>query len=121
MSIFIIQIPICSILGVIAGPDGRSLLSATKKESASDHTNLKDYDRDLETKWQQEVTIWEFSNPYSNQGGGDRIMPTSLLLEPPRFESVTTALCLDHQTCNRQLTSVVNPGFNYLSKTGLTP
>ena len=61
MSIFIIQIPICSILGVIAGPDGRSLLSATKKESASDHTNLKDYDRDLETKWQQEVTIWEFS------------------------------------------------------------
>ena len=46
---------ICSILGVIAGADGRSLLSATKKESASDHTNLKDYDRDLETKWQQEV------------------------------------------------------------------
>ena len=49
---------ICSILGVIAGADGRSLLSATKKESASDHTNLKDYDRDLETKWQQEVTVF---------------------------------------------------------------
>ena len=48
----------CSILGVIAGADGRSLLSATKKESASDHTNLKDYDRDLETKWQQEVTVF---------------------------------------------------------------
>jgi len=41
---------------VIAGADGRSLLSATKKESASDHTNLKDYDRDLETKWQQEAS-----------------------------------------------------------------
>ena len=30
----------------------------------------------------------------------------------PGFESVTAALCLDHQTCHRQLTSVVNPGVN---------